>query len=114
MEIKNAVIKNAKIKTDNGFLDCWIELDYGGQCQGFGGFALYLPKSYTHHSIQSNAGHFIFRCMEIADVSDFSQLKGRSIRVKSNFVKVEAIGHIINDDWFCPSKDFDTEKDNHK
>jgi hypothetical protein len=114
MEIKNAIIKNAKITTDNGFLDCWLELDYGGTCQGFGGYVLYLPKTYTHHSISSHAGHFIFRCMEVAGVATYDQLKGKSIRVKGNFAGIEAIGHIINDDWFCPKKDFDLEKDNHK
>jgi hypothetical protein len=108
IEIKNAVIESALITTEErGFLDCWLTFTYGDSSgQGFGGFTLYLPKSWSHHKMMSPAGHFIFRVMEIADVTDFSKLKGRSIRVKAEHNKVHAIGHIIKDDWFDPSEDF--------
>ena len=106
MEIKNAIIESVKISTEDGILQCWLMLDYGGCGQGFGGYALYLPKSYKHHNINSVAGHFIWRCMEIAGVYDFNAMKGKAIRVKADYNGVEAIGHIINDDWFCPKEDF--------
>jgi hypothetical protein len=106
-EIKNAVIESAELTTgDRGFLDCWLTLDYGGSGQGFGGWTLYLPKSWTHHKLESPAGHWIFRCMEVAGVDKFSDLKGRTIRVKSTHSGVQAIGHIVKDDWFCPEEDF--------
>lgn len=66
MEEKNAVILSATIHTESGCLDFALELDYGGWCQGFGGYALYLPKGYTHHALNSPAGHFIYRVMEVA------------------------------------------------
>ncbi len=106
-EIKNAVIESAEISCgDRGVLDCWLHLSYGGCGQGFGGYALYLPKSYKHHNVMSVAGHHIFRVMEIAGVERWSQLKGKTIRVEANHCDVLRIGHIINNDWYCPKEDF--------
>lgn len=105
-EIKNAIIESVTINKSNGILDCYIGLDYGHSGQGFGGYCLYLPKSYKNHKLESLAGHFIYRVMEIAGVDDFSNVIGKAIRVDSEHSKVHAIGHIIKDDWFNPSKDF--------
>lgn len=107
-EIKNAIIDSAVITSDDhGCLSSWIGLDYGnGTHQGFGGFVLYLPKSFTHHELNSVAGHWIWRVMEIAGVTDWSKLVGKTIRVKSDYSGVEAIGHIVKDDWFCPKEEF--------
>ena len=107
IEIKNAVIEGARLSyVDRGFLDCWLTVNYGGSGQGFGGYTLYLPKSWKHHSLESPAGHFIFRCMEVAGVEDWDKMVGRTIRVKCHHAGIEAIGHIVKDDWFCPSDDF--------
>lgn len=106
-QIKNAVIEKAKLSySDRGFLDCWLTLDYGGSGQGFGGFVLYLPKSWNHHKLESVAGHFIYRCMEIAGVEDWDRMAGRTIRTSASHGGVRAIGHIVKDDWFCPEDDF--------
>jgi hypothetical protein len=107
LEIKNAVIESTSISCgDRGFLDCWLHLDYGGSGQGFGGYSLYLPKSWRHHKLESPAGHYIFRVMEIAGVTEWDNLKGKTIRVKATHTGVHAIGHIVKDDWFCPRDDF--------
>lgn len=106
-EIKNAVITHASIgDMGRGILSADIRLDYGGCGQGFGGYALYLPKSFKHHELKSFAGHFIWRLMQVADVLDFNSLVGKTIRVKSTHSKVYSIGHIVKDDWFCPEDDF--------
>lgn len=110
LEIKNAVIESADINTEHGMLDCWLHLDFGGSCQGFGGYALYLPKSYKHHQVMSVAGHHIYRIMEIAGVEKWSQLKGKTIRVAGTWSKIERIGHIVKDDWYSPAADFASVK----
>lgn len=107
IETKNAVIENAEIFVeDHGLLTAYITLDYGGSGQGFGGWGLYLPKTFTHHKLASPAGHWIFRVLEVAGVEKWSQLKGKTVRVQSEFTKVHAIGHIVKDDWFNPAEDF--------
>lgn len=111
IEIKNAVITKARLTTDDhNLLSAWLDLDYGGSGQGFGGYCLYLPESFTHHgeSMQANfAGHFIWRVMEIAGVTSWDKLTGKTIRVKCEHSKVHAVGHIVKDDWFNPSQDFE-------
>lgn len=112
MVLKNAVITSAEISNDDhGLLTAWIMLDYGGSGQGFGGFALYLPKDFKHHAKDTfYAGHFIWRVMEVAEVSKWSQLKGKTVRVQLDNEglggKIEAIGHIVKDNFFNPSLEF--------
>ena len=109
MNERNAIIKSARITSDDhGLLSAWLDLDYGGTGQGFGGYSLYLPKSYRHHDPKSPnfAGHFIWRVMEVAGVTEWSKLPGKTIRVRQEHQGIHAIGHIVADDWFCPSDDF--------
>lgn len=117
IETRNAVIESATINNDDhGLLSAWLHLDYGGTGQGFGGYALYLPKQFKHHTLTGPnfAGHFIWRVMEIGGVSKWSQLSGKTIRVKAERSRVHEIGHIVKDDWFNPSEDFKRMEVNEK
>lgn len=110
-EIKNAIITSARIDDgDRGLLTAWLDLDYGGSGQGFGGYALYLPKSFGHHRMLSHAGHFIWRCMEVGGVAEWGKLPGKTVRVRIEDGLAVAIGHIVKDDWFCPKDDFEEDK----
>jgi hypothetical protein len=107
LELENAIIEDMEITNDDhGLLTAWVHLKFKNSNQGFGGYVLYLPKDFEHHELLSPAGHFIWRVMEIAGVSKWSELKGKTVRARHNFGCVWEIGNIINDDWFCPSKDF--------
>jgi hypothetical protein len=108
VEIKNAVITSAELTiADHGILSGWLTLSYGGSGQGFGGYSLYLPKNFKQHKKREGfAGHWIFRCLEIAGVEEWSRLVGKTIRVRCEHSKIHAIGHIVKDDWFDPSEDF--------
>ena len=107
----NAVIEKATITNDDhGMMTVWVFLNYGGSGQGFGGYALHLPKTSEHYSLESCAGHFIWRVMEVAGVNEWHKLAGKCVRVRRTGEgfggDIEAIGHIVHDDWFCPKKDF--------
>lgn len=109
VETRNAIIRSAGITcADHGVLSAWLDLDYGGSGQSFGGWSLYLPKSFKHHNVAgpNYAGHFIWRVMEVAGVEKWSDVVGKTIRVRCEHIKVHAIGHIVKDDWFEPSLDF--------
>lgn len=109
-EIKNAIIKSARLDdADRGFLTAWLDLDYGGSGQGFGGHCLYLPSSFKHGELKSFAGYFIWRCMEIADVISWNKIDGKTIRVSVSDGLIQGIGHIVKDDWFFPKKDFEND-----
>lgn len=107
VETKNAIIQSADLDTGRGgMLTPSITFDYGGTCQGFGGYALYLDNSFNLHQLNTPAGHFIYRMMQVAGVEKWSDLPGRTVRVRSSFSKIHAIGHIVKDEWLCPEKDF--------
>jgi hypothetical protein len=109
-KIQNAIIEYADLMIeDHGFLSSFIGVVFEGSGQGFGGYALYSPAGYKSHELKSPAGHFFYRCMEIAGVTNWKDMKGKAIRIYGTWNRIEAIGHIVNDDWFIPSIDFKRE-----
>ena len=106
-EIKNAIISDVALtNSDHGCLSAWLYLDYGGSSQGFGGYALYGGAQHWKKPDIQYAGHFIWRCLEIGEVTEWSKLPGKTVRARIDNGLIEAIGHIVKNDWFCPREDF--------
>jgi len=107
MEEKNAIITNVSLEIeDHGILSSFLTLDYGGSGQGFGGYFLYSPSGWKEHD-KGWAGHFIWRVLETVGVSDWSQLKGKVIRVRIENDFARAIAHPIKNNWFYPTEEFE-------
>lgn len=105
--VKNAIIKGVSIHIERGILEGWIELDYGGYSQSFGGYVLHMSDNDENQKNKNNyAGHFIMRCIQIGGVQRWEDLKGKTIRVISDNYKIYAIGHIVINDWFDIEVDF--------
>lgn len=100
----NAIIIGAELSDADGrgVLTAMLTLDYGGSAQGFGGLRLYRSMDDK----QNYAGHFIWRVMEIAGVSRWSELVRKPVRARQDGSAVYAIGHILKDEWFNPTEDF--------
>lgn len=102
IEIKNARIKDAWIgDSDHGSLSSFLHLDFGGTSQGFGGYALYTPK-FQH----DNGGRWIWRCMQVVGVDEWSKLAGKPVRARIENGLIVAIGNFVEDRWFEPRVEF--------
>ena len=108
-KVLNAVVTKTTLGIeDHGCLSSFIYVDRQGGCsQGFGGWALHLPPSFTHHELKSVAGHFICRVLDVCGVESWDKVAGKAVRICEKGGRLVAIGHIINDDWFIPKSDFE-------
>lgn len=112
--VVNAVIESASIGLDRGFiLSGWVFLDYGGGCQGFGGYVLGgmgEDCACANHAGQPNlAAEFIVGVLKAAGVEKWGDLPGKTLRVQKtgHYGDIVAIGHVIKDDcWFNPKERF--------
>lgn len=114
-EIKNAIIRSATITIgERDLLTCYLELDYGGSGQSFGGYVLLPGPSFTSRKAAESgpnyAGIFIEQILRIAGVESWEDLPGKTIRAKASWGKVKAIGHIVKDKWFDPEEAFEALK----
>ena len=70
------------ISIEDDILIVNIYLDYGGSGYCFQIGILYLPSSFTHHSIMSYHGYFLYDVMIVGQVHYWKDLQGKSIRMK--------------------------------
>ncbi len=109
-EVENAVIRFTTLGyEDHGVLTAFIHLDFKGGGQGFGGFGLdnIAEDDSTERSPHPAAGLFIGRVLSVLGVGKWEDLKGKHCRIRHSWTKIEAIGHIIEDEWFDPQVEFE-------
>lgn len=104
LQTMNAVITGVRLEhEDHGMLSCFVMVEHERGHQGFGGYSLYNPSRPQDKG--NYAGLFIWRVMEVAGVRDWNALIGKTVRVKADSSHIEAMGHIIKDNWFVPSEE---------
>lgn len=108
--IHNAQVSGVTLSNaDHGCLSLWIYVDYGGAGQGFGGYNLY-SKPRNSDNIRGICGWWIWRVFEVLEINNFDDIKGQTLRVKTEDGLIKAIGHFMKDKWFNPSEELDCYK----
>lgn len=102
--IENAVIESTDIYYDHGILTFRMRLRFSGGVQSFGGWACYNPKAMENDCL----GQYIHNVLRVVDVETVEDLNGKAIRVRgrkaSILGSIEAVGHLLKDEWFEPVK----------
>lgn len=113
IEIRNAVVDRVSVTIERGFLTMDLYLNFGDGGQAFGGYVLHVDDLDVS---QANfCGLFLYRCMRVAGVDKLNDITGKAIRVLgARDGKIEAIGHIIKEDWFNPTFEFDKIRGKHE
>ena len=105
IEIKNAKINSTSLGyEDHGIFTFYLNLEYDGSGQSAGGYALdkYIKEKDTR--IGTALGmQLIIEILKVLDVDTWENIRGKYIRVKSDWNKVYAIGNLLKDKWL----DFD-------
>lgn len=95
LETHNARIESTFLgREDHGIPTCFVRLKFERGTQTFGGYDL-----------RAHGYDFIDRILVAVGVEKWEDLRGQMVRIKAEHVKVHAIGHIIEDRWFCPAED---------
>jgi len=107
IETRNAVIESTMLGYEgHGIFSAYLQLDYGCAGQSFGGYAMDEPKGERgagRHRVGTAFGmDFIIAVMKVVGVESWEELKGKHVRVKSDFGKVYALGNFLKDEWFTP------------
>ena len=88
----------------NGMLSCYLYLKQECLGQGFGGYRLDSPLG---DSIE--CGRWIRGILHAVGVTDWSDLKGKYVRVDGDDTRIKGIGHITHDKWFYPEQKEETK-----
>ena len=99
MNEHNAVIIKTRIEIeDDGIITAELMVRYAGGVQSFGGWNIEgQPK-------------WLRRVIDTVGVMGWNDLVGKNLRVRGTFEKISAIGHIIEDRWFEPEKEFENNE----
>ena len=91
---ENATITSTRIETeDHGIPTLWINFDFGGGGQGFGGYDARFEK----HAL------WPYEIIKVLEVKSWESLPGTNARIRRDKSgmggKIIAIGHIVKDRW---------------
>lgn len=92
-QIENGTITGADIFVeDHGCLTFSLDIEFDGSRQAYGGYSLDNDKG----------GPWIHKLLDALKVNAWSQLKGRTIRVRRDNTGglIRAVGHAVKDSWF--------------
>lgn len=65
---------------DHGILTCFVTIDFGGSCQGFGGYCLDAHDKETNGRKGSAAGmDWIVRLLKLFEVERLEDIEGKSV-----------------------------------
>lgn len=107
MEYINAKVTDTKLGNlhDRGIMTFWIDLEFDGGGQGFGGYCLDTYDKKLDTRVQTElTGEMIYGILKALDLDCWEDLKGKYIRAvvdeKGFGQKLLGIGHIVNDKFF--------------
>lgn len=114
LTVENARIKSVSIgNEDHGCLTAWLHLEFGNGGCGFGGFKLGSQEGGNLEH-RGWCAEFINRCIKIGvgEYGKWEDLEGQAIRVLNEGWGggVVAVGHLLDDEWFCPRLEWANEK----
>lgn len=93
MSIQNAKIVSTFLgREDHDIPTCFLQLDYDGASQSFGGYNL-------RNSLRAG---FVMDVLDALEAASWEELPGTYIRVDAEQFKIKGIGHITKDNWFYP------------
>ena len=86
---------------DHGIMTFFINIDFDGHGQGFGGYALDGRSGTQGHSKSITC---IRKILQTVDVMKWEDLEGKYVRIRKDKEygggPIKAIGHIMEDKWF--------------
>lgn len=86
---------------DHGIMTFFVNIDFGGSGQGFGGYALDGAAGKKGHSKSIRC---IRKVLTTVGVEKWEDLEGQYVRIRKEAEygghPIKAIGHIIEDKWF--------------
>ena len=98
--IQNAVIRGVMLgREDHGIPTAFVQLDYDGRSQGFGGYGLDGAAMSV----------FVLGVLDTLEVESWEKLVGKPCRADAEHTTVHRIGHFLKDRWFDPKAAFAKE-----
>jgi len=110
-EVENGKVDKVSLSiADHGLLSGWVYVSFHGSSCGFGGYHLGRIGEFSEG--KSYCSHFITRTLEIVGAKEWGELNGMPLRCLHEGIggSILAIGHFIEDKWFCPKVEWEGPK----